>query len=374
VLRLALILFVVVFTVALASCAEYSGPLAPISSSRILDSETAPNSTKIVVKPKSLLFASIGSSQHVTVTERGYTGKFKGAGTCRGIAGIFPTSGTGPTFKLKVTSKHSGKCSETFVDARKNEGRLYVTVALPPSPSPSPSPTSTPRPTLSPSPTPSPTPTPALSPYYTGTEVIGGFSGPLAVSVNQNGTSLNGTFGNGFSNGNNVGTLSGTRSGDNFTATLTSIVVQGSTTLFCGTTLNGTASAQTLSGSLTLGSPCTATGTFTLSASAAPPLYAANAAGLGDDSGIGAFSITATLSQNGVTVTGPYTENNGFTSYSGQLYGVAIGSSVYFDLVPQGYCPLAASGAPSGSYALVGTYAAFDCSGTETGSFKFSTF
>lgn len=106
--------------------------------------------SKIKLKPRSLKLSDTGStrSKSVVVTENGYTGSFKEASSCKGIAKASPTKGHGPKLKVKITGIAAGTCAIVFSDTHKNKARLSITVtgSTTPTPSPSSKPTNTPTP------------------------------------------------------------------------------------------------------------------------------------------------------------------------------------------------------------------------------------
>jgi hypothetical protein len=199
-LRFVLVLSAMVFPVALASCGGFGNSGTTLPSQPGVNVVLRPDSAKIVIKPKVLSFDALGASaaKTVTVTDKGYDGKLKESGTCRGIVALSPKTGKGPSFKLKVTPESNGVCSVTLKDSKGNKAELKVTVAAA-TPSPTVSPTATPSavPTLSPTPippTPTPSPTPAPVTAKPGTVAICPSSGTGAcgddsavITVSQSG-------------------------------------------------------------------------------------------------------------------------------------------------------------------------------------------
>lgn len=211
---------------------------------------------------------------------------------------------------------------------------------------------------------PAPTPTPSAL-TYTGTEYESGLSGPVSASFTQNGTQVTGSWGNEFGGLVNLGTLTGTLSGSSLSATLTS-----SLTGQCSSTVTGTVSGTTITGSFVSVPGCATpqSGTFTLNSGTAPPNVAGSATGTLHDSIAGAGTITASITQNGVALTGTFSDSFGV---SGQIYGVIVGSTVYFDLLPSNpaNCPFSATGTLSGTN-LSGNYTAIFCGVADTGTFS----
>ncbi len=206
-----------------------------------------------------------------------------------------------------------------------------------------------------------------LASTYTGTEVSNGISAPVAASFSQNGSQITGTWGNEVGGIANTGTMTGTVSGTSLSATLApNIPIQGE----CSTNVTGTLSGGTLSGNFTTTTGCAVpqSGSFTLQAASAPPALGGNWSGTLNDDMLGGGTISGTITQNGVTLTGTFTDSFGL---SGQFYGVVIGSTIYFDLIPSmaGACPFTATGTLSGN-TLTGTYMAVLCSVMDSGTFS----
>jgi hypothetical protein len=205
-----------------------------------------------------------------------------------------------------------------------------------------------------------------LASTYSGTEAINSTTAPVAASLTQSGTQVTGTWGNNFGGFVNIGTLSGTVSGNSLSATITSAVPGA-----CTATVSGTSSNGILSGTFATTENCATSqsGTFTLNSASAPPTVNGAATGTLDDSIEGSGTMSATIAQSGVMLTGTISDSFG---YSGQLYGVVVGSNVYFDAIPpsgSSECEITASGSLS-SNTLTGTYSAVNCSETDTGSFS----
>lgn len=225
-----------------------------------------------------------------------------------------------------------------------------------------------------------PAPAPVtLASYYSGTETNNGTSAPIAISVVQNGSTVTGTWGNQFSGVANVGSLVGSVNGNQFSATLSSSITYNGQPLSCPSSVTGTVSGNAITGSFASTSGCNSpqSGTFTLQQSYAPPAFSPNANGTINDALAGTGTISATLSQTGVTISGTYgdTFTSGSPGSSGTFYGVVIGSNVYFDLIPSqsGSCPFTALGAINGS-SVSGSYTAVLCGATDSGTFSFSQF
>lgn len=202
-----------------------------------------------------------------------------------------------------------------------------------------------------------------LAVAYTGTSTVSSSTGHVAISVNQTNDQVTGFLGFELLGVVNIGSYSGTLTGSSLTATFASSVPGQ-----CGSTITATVSGTTITGTYTTTGGCATpeTGTFTLQSSAAPPNIGGPASGTITDSILGAGTISfSTLSQNGVTITGPYTDSFGG---AGQLYGVISGTTVYFDLIPTDVtvCPLAANGTLAANV-LSANYAAYSCGSVETG-------
>jgi hypothetical protein len=118
----------------------------------------------LTVKPKSLELAAIGSSgsRNAVVSERGYYGKFVQKSGCRRTATATPASGKGPRFSFTITPLSVGNCAIVFLDEKKHQAKLSVSVLQGPYwPNPSSSPSAIPSTQPSGSPKPSPSASPA---------------------------------------------------------------------------------------------------------------------------------------------------------------------------------------------------------------------
>ncbi len=208
------------------------------------------------------------------------------------------------------------------------------------------------------------TPTPGT--YYGTLKSQTGQTYPLAMSLTINGTQVTGSWGNSCAvcGTVDVGTLTGTLTGTSLNATLIS-----SKSGVCFP-LTGTLSGSTFYGSYPTVSGCAVlNSTFTLNAVTLPSIEG-NASGSLNDSIAGAGTISASVSQNGVALNGTFSDSFGLT---GKLYGVIVGSTVYFQLSPTnpGDCPLWATGTLSGG-TLIGNYntAPFNCQVSDSGTFS----
>jgi len=95
----------------------------------------------LAANPNALNFSDV-SSQSLGISEANYQGLFAiDASTCAGVAAAAPTSASGPTAFVSVTSQSSGSCQLTVSDDHSGTVAVTVTVALAtPSPAPSPTP------------------------------------------------------------------------------------------------------------------------------------------------------------------------------------------------------------------------------------------
>lgn len=82
----------------------------------------------IKLAPAGLALLGTGSvsAQHVTITEKGYIGKFSEQSTCKGVATVAPASGKGPALTVTVTATKAGSCAITFADAKHHTAKLAV--------------------------------------------------------------------------------------------------------------------------------------------------------------------------------------------------------------------------------------------------------
>src|SRR5579862_1576356 len=118
----------------LIACGAKDDPLLPDSQAP----QTAPShqrqqhplTAQVSVTPSSLVLLGIGSEsvQTVTVAETGYSGAFTESGTCSGFVTASPTSGNGPSLKVKLTAVKAGKCAFTFADSAANKATLQISV------------------------------------------------------------------------------------------------------------------------------------------------------------------------------------------------------------------------------------------------------
>ncbi len=208
-----------------------------------------------------------------------------------------------------------------------------------------------------------------LASTYTGTEASGGIPAPLAVSIAQDGTQITGSWGNEAGGFADTGSLHGTVNGNSVIATFTSSIPGVGS---CPVNITGGVSGGTISGNFSTTTGCAApqSGKFTVQESSAPPNMAGSWSGMLNDNILGSGTISATVNQNGVSLTGLFTDSFGRL---GQVFGVIIGSTVYFDLVPSmaEACTFSATGSLNGN-TLSGTYNTVSCSVTDSGTFNFS--
>jgi len=191
----------------------------------------------------------------------------------------------------------------------------------------------------------------------------------VSAAITQNGTSISGFWGSAYANGVNGGTLSGTVNGSSVSGTLTSEVAGG-----CSGTFSGTVSGGTFTGSYVgTGSGCTSdTGTFTATTVTVPAI--GNYTGTLTDSIAGKGTLSFTLTQNVVYLSGSWSDTFGNPAYNnaGTVYGVVTGaSSLEFYAVPSNLaaCPFIAIGTLSGG-TISGSYAAINCLSSDTGTFS----
>lgn len=204
-----------------------------------------------------------------------------------------------------------------------------------------------------------------LAASYSGTETVEGLSGPVSVSLSQNGNQVTGHWGNQFGGLINLGTLSGTLNGNSLTATLTSGIAGE-----CSNTVTATLSGTSITGTFSTvpGCPAPQSGTFTLHAGSSLPNLGGSASGTLNDSLMGPGTISGTITQSGVILVGTYSDSFAET---GQFYGLVVGSTVYFDLVPSDpmACPVSASGTLVGN-TVTGNYTALFCTVADMGTFS----
>jgi hypothetical protein len=213
--------------------------------------------------------------------------------------------------------------------------------------------------------------------YDEGEQTDNAGRGVLSLYFVQSGSQITGTWGTVTGALVNVGTLTGNLSGNMLTANLISTVAfQGINP--CPLTLTGTVLGISYSGTLS-SAACSSpqSGTFSTSVTSAPQTLSPNAQGsvIGGD---GSGTIPATLTENGVTVIGPYaTSLTTGIGASGQMDGVLYASNIYFDFLPSapGSCLFTGNaGIPVPGDNVIATYSAQACAQPDSGIATFNPF
>jgi hypothetical protein len=225
------------FLIVLAACdGGHQGVTAFAPTTEAPVASLSDATSKVVLKPKSLSFSSVGTSKTVTVTDKGYTGKIVAhAGPCNGIATILPAAGKGPKYKPKIVSQGAGRCSIVFSDKHKNKATLAIDVTTTTTPTPSSSPSS--GGSASPSPSGSPTLGPVVATPAAAT--VCPSSGTASCSSDTQTIAL--------SQANYSGSFSHSTS-CNATTQATVVAQTGSTYLISAKTTPGTCSATFIGG------------------------------------------------------------------------------------------------------------------------------
>lgn len=206
----------------------------------------------------------------------------------------------------------------------------------------------------------------AIGPGYSGTETIGGVTFPAAVSVTANGSQITGTWGNSFNGLVNAGTLSGTYSGSNFTATVTP-----ADPTQCAVSVNGVFNGPGISGSFSTVPGCASpqSGGFNMTGTGGPMMMGGgHLSGALHDNLYGPGTMSVSVTQNGVILAGTFSDSFGL---SGLFDGVMVGPTVYFNLLPNnpGACPFSATGTLSGN-TVAGNYTTMLCGVADSGTFS----
>jgi hypothetical protein len=120
--------------IAFVSCAGGAKftPIAPMPPQPYVEpgSTLAKARSGIKIAPNPLVI-NVKQTASVTVSEKGYRGKFTATSACTGLASLSAASGKGPRWTLKATGLKPSSCTVVFVDSKKHQATLAVGVAVP---------------------------------------------------------------------------------------------------------------------------------------------------------------------------------------------------------------------------------------------------
>jgi len=204
---------------------------------------------------------------------------------------------------------------------------------------------------------------------YSGTVTDqSGGSGAMALTLVQKGSQVRGRWVTRTATSANAGNLTGSVGGNTITATLATDI-----TNVCALTLNGTIAGSSIAGTYASPNcPTANSGSFSLQAAQSPANIAGSYSGTLTDSLAGGGSLSMSLTQNGIQLGGTYssTYSNAAFNKIGPVYGFVSNSQVTIIGTPNpsNTCPFFGVGTLSGT-TISGTYQAFQCSKSNTGTF-----
>jgi hypothetical protein len=83
--------------------------------------------TGLAATPSNLTYTTTGAQQQFTASESGYSGTLTAASTnCSGVATFTPSSGTGPSLTVTVTSVAAGSCQINVTDSNSHATTVSV--------------------------------------------------------------------------------------------------------------------------------------------------------------------------------------------------------------------------------------------------------